>query len=36
MILRTLTSTLSGADVPRPVPIADGVEAFLFDRNGQG
>ena len=29
-------STLSGATYKGRVPIADGVEAFLFDRNGHG
>ena len=36
MVLRTLTATLSGTTYRGRVPIAEGVEAFLFDRNGQG
>jgi hypothetical protein len=36
MIVRTLTSVLSGTTFKGKVPIADGVEAFLFDKNGQG
>ncbi|HZL37105.1 MAG TPA: hypothetical protein VFC78_17430 [Tepidisphaeraceae bacterium] len=36
MIERTLTATLGGTTYKGKVPIADGVEAFLFDRNGQG
>ena len=36
MVLRTVTATLSGAAFRGRVPIADGVEAFLFDRGGQG
>ncbi len=36
MIVRTLTTTLGGADYMGKVPIADGVEAFLFDRDGKG
>ncbi len=35
-VVRTLFTTLSGATFKGKVPIADGVEAFLFDRNGQG
>ncbi len=36
LILHTLLSTLSGTTYKGQVPIADGVEAFLFDRSGQG
>ncbi len=36
MILRTLTTTLAGAVYRGRVPLADGVEAFLFDRGGRG
>jgi hypothetical protein len=36
MIVRTLVTTLGGAAFKGKVPIADGVEAFLFDKNGQG
>lgn len=36
LILRTIISTLSGATFRGKVPIGDGVEAFLFDRGGQG
>jgi hypothetical protein len=36
LILRTIITTLSGATFRGKVPIADGVEAFLFDRSGQG
>lgn len=36
LIVRTLVSTLSGAQYKGRIQIADGVEAFLFDRNGQG
>jgi hypothetical protein len=36
MVMRTLISTLSGATYKGRVPIAEGVEAFLFDRGGQG
>jgi hypothetical protein len=36
MILRTLITTLSGATYQGKLPIAEGVEAFLFDRHGQG
>lgn len=36
MIVRTLTSTLSGATFRGKVPVADGVDAFLFDKNGVG
>ncbi len=36
MIERTLTTTLAGATYRGKVPLAEGVEAFLFDRGGQG
>ncbi len=36
MILRTLTSTLGSATFKGKVPVAEGVEAFLFDRDGVG
>lgn len=36
MIMRTLISTLSGARYKGKVAIAEGVEAFLFDRGGHG
>ena len=36
MVVRTLIGTLSGAAYKGKVPIAEGVEAFLFERNGQG
>jgi hypothetical protein len=36
IILRTLTTTLSGARYMGKVPIAEGIDAFLFDRDGQG
>jgi hypothetical protein len=36
MIVRTLTTTLGGATFRGKVPVADGVDAFLFDRNGVG
>jgi hypothetical protein len=36
LIIRTLITTLSGSTFKGKVPIADGVEAFLFDRDGQG
>jgi hypothetical protein len=35
-VARTLMSTLSGAIYKGQVPIAEGVEAFLFDRRGKG
>jgi hypothetical protein len=35
-VLRTLITTLGGATYKGKMPVADGVEAFLFDRNGQG
>lgn len=36
LIMRTLVTTLSGSTFKGKVPIADGVEAFLFDKSGQG
>ena len=36
MIMRTIITTLGGAHFRGRVPIADGVEAFLFERGGQG
>ena len=36
LILRTLITALGGATYKGKLPIADGVEAFLFDRDGQG
>jgi len=36
LVLRTLITTLDGAICRGRIPIADGVEAFLFDRDGQG
>ena len=36
MVARTLMSTLSGTTFKGQVPIADGVEAFLFERSGHG
>lgn len=36
MILRTLTTTLGGSVFRGKVPIAEGVEALLFEKNGQG
>lgn len=36
IILRTIVTTLAGANFKGKVPIADGIEAFLFDRGGQG
>jgi len=36
MILRTMLNTLSGSTYRGKVPIADGIEAFLFDKSGQG
>jgi hypothetical protein len=36
IILRTIVRTLAGASFKGKVPIAEGVEAFLFDRGGQG
>jgi len=36
IIIRTLMSTLGGSTFKGKVPIADGIEALLFDRHGQG
>ncbi len=36
MIVRTLTTTLGGAAFKGKVPIAEGVEAFLFEKANQG
>ncbi|HEX8915282.1 MAG TPA: NEW3 domain-containing protein, partial [Humisphaera sp.] len=36
MVLRTIITTLGGATPRGRVPVADGVEAFLFDRGGLG
>jgi hypothetical protein len=36
LVLRTLITTLSGATFKGKVPIAESVEAFLFDRSGIG
>jgi len=36
MIVRTLMSTLSGTTFRGRLTIGEGVEAFLFDRNGEG
>ena len=36
LVMRTLTTTLSGARFSGRVALADDVEAFLFDRGGQG
>jgi hypothetical protein len=36
MVVRTLVTTLGGTTYKGKVPIADGIDAFLFDRNGQG
>jgi hypothetical protein len=36
LVLRTIMTTLGGASFRGKVPVADGVEAFLFDRAGQG
>lgn len=36
VVLRTMLTTLSGARYRGRVALADGVEAFLFDRNGEG
>ncbi len=35
-VLHTVVGTLSGATYQGKVPIAEGVEAFLFDRRGEG
>jgi hypothetical protein len=36
IIMRTLVTTLGGSVFRGKVPIADNIEAFLFDKNGQG
>jgi hypothetical protein len=36
LVLRTLATTLGGAQFKGKMPVAENVEAFLFDRNGQG
>lgn len=36
LVMRTLITHLGGASFKGKVPIADGVEAFLFERAGQG
>jgi len=36
IVLRTLIGALGGSRFRGKVPIADGVEAFLFERNGKG
>ncbi|HEX4124216.1 MAG TPA: hypothetical protein VHY37_05765, partial [Tepidisphaeraceae bacterium] len=36
MIYRTLIATLGNAKFEGSVPLGDGIEAFLFDRDGQG
>jgi hypothetical protein len=36
MIVRTLAMTLGGAEFKGKVPLADDIEAFLFEKNGQG
>ncbi len=36
LVVRTILRTLSNATFKGKVPIAEGVEAFLFDRNGEG
>jgi hypothetical protein len=36
MIVRTMLRTLGNSTFKGKVPIAEGVEAFLFDRNGEG
>ncbi|HSV15420.1 MAG TPA: NEW3 domain-containing protein [Tepidisphaeraceae bacterium] len=36
IIMRTLITTLGGSTFRGKVPIADNIEAFLFDKNGQG
>src|SRR5262249_55423156 len=36
IIIRTVMTILGGATFKGRVPVAEGVEAFLFDRNGQG
>jgi len=36
MIIRTLTATLGGTTFKGQVPMGEDIDAFLFDRNGQG
>lgn len=36
LVMRTLTSALAGAEYKGKVPLAEDVEAFLFDRDGEG
>lgn len=36
LVLRTIITTLNNAAYKGRVPIAEGIEAFLFDRGGQG
>lgn len=36
IVLRTMLATLNGAKYRGRVSLADGIEAFLFDRQGQG
>jgi hypothetical protein len=36
LVMRTLISTLSGAQFKGRVSVADGIEAFLFDQSGRG
>jgi len=36
IIVRTILNTLAGASYRGKVPLAEGLEGFLFDRNGQG
>ncbi|MCC6424795.1 MAG: hypothetical protein IT447_15090 [Phycisphaerales bacterium] len=36
MVMRTLITTLGGTQYHGKLPLAEGVEAFLFEKNGQG
>jgi hypothetical protein len=36
LIMRTIISTLSGAQYKGSVVLGDGIDAFLFDKNGRG
>ena len=36
IIIRTLTTTLSGARYKGKIAVGDGIDAFLFDRDGKG
>ncbi|MCC7351291.1 MAG: hypothetical protein IT446_12050 [Phycisphaerales bacterium] len=36
MVMRTLITTLGDSQYHGKLPLADGVEAFLFEKNGQG